>query len=63
MATISETVKRVVADGIARRVWREAAEKNAVAFAKGREERDAVKRYVKEQFDAAGAGFSGRWQS
>lgn len=59
---VSEVVQRVVAGCIERREWRSSAEEAACAYVKSKADREAVKRYVREQYDAAGAGFAGRWQ-
>lgn len=56
----AEVVERIVARCIASKTWRAACEKEALAYASATE-REAVKAYVRAQYDAAGAGFSGRW--
>ena len=66
MATIdtvkkSDTVKRIVARCIAAKTWRSACETEALAYA-GKDERKTVTAYIRAEYDAAGAGFSGRWQ-
>jgi hypothetical protein len=60
--TISQTIKNVVAGCIARKEWRASAEAAALAYAKKGDNKAVIKSYVKAEYDAAGAGFSGRWQ-
>lgn len=57
----AEVIERVVARCIKEKAWRSACEAEATGYA-NKAERKAVIAYVKEQYDAAGAGFSGRWQ-
>lgn len=61
---IPETIKNVVARALERKEWRSSAERDALAYLKRPtpEKRAAVKKYVREQYDSAGAGYSGRWQ-
>ena len=61
--TISETVQRVVAGCIERKEWRSSCEQAATGYAKDKREKQAIRDYVRQQYDAAGAGFSGRWQA
>lgn len=56
----AEAVKRIVSRCISSRTWRSECEQEALAWVE-KAEREAVKRYVREQYDAAGAGPSGRW--
>jgi hypothetical protein len=60
--TINQTIKTVVAGCITRKEWRASAEAAALAYAKKGDNKAAIKAYVKAEYDAAGAGFSGRWQ-
>jgi hypothetical protein len=66
MATfeIPEVIKTVVAKSIERKEWRSAAEESALANLRKASpaQRQAVKAYVKAEYDKAGAGFAGRWQ-
>ncbi|GAC1455465.1 MAG: hypothetical protein PVSMB1_04970 [Gemmatimonadaceae bacterium] len=59
---ISKEVKAHVAMAIGNKYWRSVAENEARGFGKTKAERDAISKYVREQFDAAGAGLNGRWQ-
>lgn len=59
--TEADTIARIVLRCIIAKVWRSACETEAIAYA-ARAERKIVIAYVKEQYDAAGAGYSGRWQ-
>jgi hypothetical protein len=59
----SDVIKRVVARNVAAKAWRSVAEKEALAYLDKSEKtcRAAVLAYVREQYDAAGAGPMGRW--
>ena len=66
MATIdtvkkSDVIKRIVARCIAAQTWRSACETEALDYA-AKTERKTVTSYIRAEYDAAGAGFSGRWQ-
>lgn len=54
-------IERIVARCLAAKTWRSACESEAIAYA-GKAERKTVSAYVRSQYDAAGAGFNGRWQ-
>ena len=61
----AEVIARVVANGIAAKAWRSSTESEALGYlAKAEKARKAdVVAFVGAEFDAAGAGFAGRWQS
>lgn len=61
----SEAIVRTVANAIAAKAWRSTAESAAIGWLKRSEKsrKADVLAYVREQFDAAGAGSNGRWQS
>jgi hypothetical protein len=61
----ADVIRRVVARNVAAKAWRSSAESEALAYL-GKDERARkadVIAFVRSEFDAAGAGFSGRWQS
>jgi hypothetical protein len=57
-------IQRVVAQLISVRGWRSEAEKEAMAYLQRNEKsrKSDVIAYVREAYNNAGAGFSGRWQ-
>jgi hypothetical protein len=61
----AEVIARIVANGIASKAWRSSTESEALGcLAKAEKARKAdVVAFVRAEFDAAGAGFAGRWQS
>lgn len=62
----AEVIERIVRDGIERKAWRDAVAKDCLRCLDKVERvvrKADVLAFVKAQFDAAGAGFSGRWQS
>ncbi len=58
----AEAIKRIVARSIASKAWRSSCVEEALGYA-AKTERKTVEQYVRAEYDAAGAGFSGRWQS
>lgn len=61
----ADVIRRVVARNIEAKTWRSVTEREAVAWLdkSDMKRKDDVLAYVKAEYDAAGAGFSGRWQS
>ena len=61
----AEVIARIVSNGIASKAWRSSTESQALGcLAKAEKARKAdVVAFVRAEFDAAGAGFAGRWQS
>ncbi len=57
----ADVVKRIVERCIASKTWRSECEKECLGYA-AKTERKAVETYVRARYDAAGAGFNGRWQ-
>ena len=60
-----QAIRTVVANGIASKSWRDATIQDALRFLVRDERiarRAAVTAWIRAQFEAAGAGFSGRWQ-
>jgi hypothetical protein len=56
-----EVIDRIIARCIANKTWREECDLECRQYA-AKGERKAVALYVRERYDMAGAGFSGRWQ-
>lgn len=54
-------IERIVERCIREKAWRSACQAECRGYA-AKGEHKAVDAFVKERFDAAGAGFSGRWQ-
>lgn len=65
MATLdigkADVVEQIVARCVASKTWRSECLRECLAFA-SKPERKVVEEYVRSQYDAAGAGFAGRWQ-
>lgn len=59
--TKADVIERVVARCIADKVWRSECETEVCGYA-SKAERPMVLTYVRSAYDAAGAGFRGRWQ-
>jgi hypothetical protein len=59
----SDVIARIVANGKASKAWRSTVESEALAYLSKTEKarKGDVVAFVKEEFDAAGAGFLGRW--
>ena len=57
----ADVIKRIVARSIASKAWRSACAEECLGYA-AKPERKTVEQYVRAEYDAAGAGFSGRWQ-
>ena len=59
-------IARIVANGIASKTWRSSTETEALGCLAKNEKtarKGDVLAFVKAEYDAAGAGYSGRWQS
>jgi len=54
-------IRALVERGIASKTWRSVVAKDARSYASG-SSRLKVEQYIHARYDAAGAGFSGRWQ-
>lgn len=61
---MDERIVKIVAGCIGRKEWRSSAEAAALATVRRPTpaQRKAIMDYVREQYDSAGAGYSGRWQ-
>lgn len=62
----AEVIARIVANGIASKTWRSSTEIEALGCLSKKEKttrKGDVLAFVKTAYDAAGAGYSGRWQS
>jgi hypothetical protein len=63
--TKAEVIARIVANGIASKTWRSSTETEALGCLAKNERttrKGDVLAFVKTEYDAAGAGYSGRWQ-
>ena len=60
----ADVIKRIVTRSIESKAWRSQCETEALVYLeKSEKARKAdVIAFIREQYDAAGAGFSGRWQ-
>ena len=57
----ADVIKRIVARCIASKAWRAQCETECFDYC-AKDERETVRAYVRAEYDAAGAGFNGRWQ-
>lgn len=61
----ADAIRRIVVRMISEKAWRSEAEKDATSYLDWKTEKPRkaeVIAYVREQYDAAGAGPLGRWQ-
>jgi hypothetical protein len=62
----AKLIARIVANGIASKTWRSSTETEALGCLAANEKKirkGDVLAFVRTEYDAAGAGYSGRWQS